>query len=265
MIIWIASIIPDLFSSTLRNQSQEIDVPASQLVQMLEFRLSVCWCTAMLVSTPVLEDNFECKAAPQTQVLRQFVWCSEQVFSKQNTRFAKPSTKATGEATHSNQTILDLQFTQIPLNNGCRVESALFRNIKAFRASVQLYWVEEQVYLVAKRKVGPHPRRRQLPTRLSLLVSVFVLRFQVIHLSVASTRHRTGRKELCEADGLLACRLHVYTSAIYEAILSAPYCHATRRKHEGWNTAWLPKPRQGTLRSRGRVRTTDLPVSKFAL
>ncbi|KAG5452842.1 hypothetical protein CSKR_108992 [Clonorchis sinensis] len=36
-------------------------------------------------------------------------------------------------------------------------------------------------------------------------------------------------------------------------------CHATQRKHEGWDTARLPKPRQGKSRGRGRVRTTDLP------
>ncbi|KAG5455245.1 hypothetical protein CSKR_106449 [Clonorchis sinensis] len=42
--------------------------------------------------------------------------------------------------------------------------------------------------------------------------------------------------------------------------LSVPSCHATRRKHEGWDTARLPKPKQGKSRGRGRVRTTDLPV-----
>ncbi|KAG5451561.1 Desumoylating isopeptidase 2 [Clonorchis sinensis] len=47
--------------------------------------------------------------------------------------------------------------------------------------------------------------------------------------------------------------------------LSVPSCHATQRKHEGWDTAKLPKPRQGKSKGRGRFRTTDLPVSKFAL
>ncbi|KAG5454408.1 hypothetical protein CSKR_107205 [Clonorchis sinensis] len=42
--------------------------------------------------------------------------------------------------------------------------------------------------------------------------------------------------------------------------LPVPNCHATRRKHEGWNTARLPKPRQSKSRCRGRVRTTDLPL-----
>ncbi|KAG5444744.1 hypothetical protein CSKR_113850 [Clonorchis sinensis] len=42
--------------------------------------------------------------------------------------------------------------------------------------------------------------------------------------------------------------------------LSVPSCHAIRRKHEGWDTARLPKPRQGKSRGRGRVRTTDLPL-----
>ncbi|KAG5455264.1 hypothetical protein CSKR_113737 [Clonorchis sinensis] len=43
--------------------------------------------------------------------------------------------------------------------------------------------------------------------------------------------------------------------------LSVPNCRATRRKHEGWDTARLPKPRQGKSRGRGRVRTTDLPIN----
>ncbi|KER31059.1 hypothetical protein T265_02623 [Opisthorchis viverrini] len=36
-------------------------------------------------------------------------------------------------------------------------------------------------------------------------------------------------------------------------------------EHEGWYTARLPKSRQGKLRGQGRIRTTDLPGSKFAL
>ncbi|KER29750.1 hypothetical protein T265_03662 [Opisthorchis viverrini] len=34
--------------------------------------------------------------------------------------------------------------------------------------------------------------------------------------------------------------------------LPVPSCHATRRKHEGWDTARLPKPRQGKSRGRGQ-------------
>ncbi|KAG5448286.1 hypothetical protein CSKR_110463, partial [Clonorchis sinensis] len=52
--------------------------------------------------------------------------------------------------------------------------------------------------------------------------------------------------------------------AIHVSTLSVPSCRATRRKHEGWDTVMLPKPRQGKSRGRGRVRTTSLPVSKFA-
>ncbi|KER28433.1 hypothetical protein T265_04741 [Opisthorchis viverrini] len=47
--------------------------------------------------------------------------------------------------------------------------------------------------------------------------------------------------------------------------LPVPNCHATRRKHEGWDTARLPKPRQGKSSGGGRIRTMDLPVSKVAL
>ncbi|KER33718.1 hypothetical protein T265_00406 [Opisthorchis viverrini] len=49
------------------------------------------------------------------------------------------------------------------------------------------------------------------------------------------------------------------------SILSVPSCHAIRRKREGWDTTRLPKPRQGKSRGRCRIRTTDLPVIKFAL
>ncbi|KAG5454445.1 Heteroproteinous nuclear ribonucleoprotein L, partial [Clonorchis sinensis] len=46
----------------------------------------------------------------------------------------------------------------------------------------------------------------------------------------------------------------------------APFRCLTAMPHEGWDTARLPKPRQGKSRGRaGRVRTTDLPVSRFAL
>ncbi|KAG5453526.1 Potassium voltage-gated channel protein eag [Clonorchis sinensis] len=40
--------------------------------------------------------------------------------------------------------------------------------------------------------------------------------------------------------------------------LSVPNCHAIRRLHEGWDTARLPKPRQGKSRGRGGVQTTDI-------
>ncbi|KER21535.1 hypothetical protein T265_15068 [Opisthorchis viverrini] len=40
---------------------------------------------------------------------------------------------------------------------------------------------------------------------------------------------------------------------------------AQRRKHEGWDTARLPKPRQGKSRDGGWARTTELPISKFSL
>ncbi|KER29579.1 hypothetical protein T265_13330, partial [Opisthorchis viverrini] len=43
-----------------------------------------------------------------------------------------------------------------------------------------------------------------------------------------------------------------------------PSSHVTRRKNEGWDTVRLPKPRQANSRGRGRVRTPDLPFSKFS-
>ncbi|GAA53220.1 hypothetical protein CLF_109789, partial [Clonorchis sinensis] len=43
--------------------------------------------------------------------------------------------------------------------------------------------------------------------------------------------------------------------------MSDKSCRAFRRKHEGLDTARLPKPRQGKSSGRGRVRITDLPDS----
>ncbi|KER19934.1 hypothetical protein T265_11402 [Opisthorchis viverrini] len=42
--------------------------------------------------------------------------------------------------------------------------------------------------------------------------------------------------------------------------LSVPSCHATRRRHEGWDTARLPKPRQG--KSRGTQIVIDVFIPK---
>ncbi|KER23997.1 hypothetical protein T265_08241 [Opisthorchis viverrini] len=36
------------------------------------------------------------------------------------------------------------------------------------------------------------------------------------------------------------------------------------REHEGWDNARLPRPKERKSRGEGRVRTTDLPVSRFA-
>ncbi|KAG5446073.1 hypothetical protein CSKR_103847 [Clonorchis sinensis] len=46
--------------------------------------------------------------------------------------------------------------------------------------------------------------------------------------------------------------------------LSVPSSHATGRKHRGWDTARLPKPRQRKSRYRGWVRTTELRLLSVA-
>ncbi|KER31540.1 hypothetical protein T265_02192 [Opisthorchis viverrini] len=46
--------------------------------------------------------------------------------------------------------------------------------------------------------------------------------------------------------------------------VSVPNCHATRRKHDGWDTARLFKPRGGKSRGRDRARTKDPPTTKRA-
>ncbi|KAG5446267.1 hypothetical protein CSKR_110309 [Clonorchis sinensis] len=59
--------------------------------------------------------------------------------------------------------------------------------------------------------------------------------------------------------------LHLNVLSFSCSTLSVPNCHATRSLQEGWDTARLPKFRQGKSRGRGRIRTTDLSASKFAL
>ncbi|KAG5455301.1 hypothetical protein CSKR_105147 [Clonorchis sinensis] len=62
----------------------------------------------------------------------------------------------------------------------------------------------------------------------------------------------------------LQCSMHPPSDKIIKSFscnpLPVPGCHTTRRKHEGWDTARLPKPRQRKSRGGGRVRTTDPPV-----
>ncbi|KER25507.1 hypothetical protein T265_07074 [Opisthorchis viverrini] len=43
--------------------------------------------------------------------------------------------------------------------------------------------------------------------------------------------------------------------------ISVPSCHASRRKHKGWDTVRLPKPRWSKSRGSGRFRTTGLQLN----
>ncbi|KER32163.1 hypothetical protein T265_12862, partial [Opisthorchis viverrini] len=52
-------------------------------------------------------------------------------------------------------------------------------------------------------------------------------------------------------------------TCLYRTLL-VPSCHPTRRKHEGWDTTRLPKPRQGKEIYRGWVRSADLPYLRDA-
>ncbi|KER21233.1 hypothetical protein T265_10393 [Opisthorchis viverrini] len=59
-------------------------------------------------------------------------------------------------------------------------------------------------------------------------------------------------------SGLLKCTLEVHSlDRSLRLTLSVPNCRAARGKHEDWDTARLPKPRQGKSIDRGQVRTTD--------
>ncbi|KER28054.1 hypothetical protein T265_13670, partial [Opisthorchis viverrini] len=53
-------------------------------------------------------------------------------------------------------------------------------------------------------------------------------------------------------------KIKIKDKAFSCSTLPVPSCHATLREHEGWDTARLPKPRQGKSSGGGRIRTTDL-------
>ncbi|KER29240.1 hypothetical protein T265_04087 [Opisthorchis viverrini] len=65
----------------------------------------------------------------------------------------------------------------------------------------------------------------------------------------------------CPVSGLVPTRMSQNKPLLYSAGLK----NNNKKEHEGWDTARLPKPRQGKSRDRGRVRTTDLSINKFAL
>ncbi|KER25995.1 hypothetical protein T265_06685 [Opisthorchis viverrini] len=69
---------------------------------------------------------------------------------------------------------------------------------------------------------------------------------------VRHTQHRSQPTELLVLDTFFNGNTRT---------LPVPSCHVNRRKHEGWDTARLPKPRQGKSSGGGRIRTTDLPVN----
>ncbi|GAA50603.1 hypothetical protein CLF_104782 [Clonorchis sinensis] len=85
-----------------------------------------------------------------------------------------------------------------------------------------------------------------------------VTRDKVIAVESRWITHKRLLKVLntCPAPNLVQMLLRQSFSC---STLSVPNCHATRRKHESWDTAKLPKPRHGKSRGTGRARTTDLP------
>ncbi|KER19830.1 hypothetical protein T265_11496 [Opisthorchis viverrini] len=78
---------------------------------------------------------------------------------------------------------------------------------------------------------------------------------KLVNLAIVAHAHAS---EFLLKDGFLN---EVVKKSSSCSTLSVPNCHTTRRLHEGWDNARMPKPRQGKSRGRGRIRTTDLPIS----
>ncbi|KER29172.1 hypothetical protein T265_04175 [Opisthorchis viverrini] len=76
----------------------------------------------------------------------------------------------------------------------------------------------------------------------------------------------TGNANKSSKQSLCSCGFSTFSRVDLNSFscntLSVSSCHSTRRKHEDWDTARLPKPRQGMSSGGGRIRTTDLPVNR---
>ncbi|KER27715.1 hypothetical protein T265_05274 [Opisthorchis viverrini] len=80
-------------------------------------------------------------------------------------------------------------------------------------------------------------------------------------LKTSQTRDSAGfqYEKFINPDPYLNTKQDVFIKKVFTCTtLPVPSCHATRKKHEGWDTARLPKPRQGKSSGGGRIRTTDL-------
>ncbi|KAG5453780.1 hypothetical protein CSKR_113836 [Clonorchis sinensis] len=81
-----------------------------------------------------------------------------------------------------------------------------------------------------------------------------------LQISLEASRQRCGTYYEVSQQ-LKGMSLYIYIKLFCCNTLSVPIYHATRGRHEGWDTARLPKPRQGKSRGRGRVQATNLPVT----
>ncbi|KAG5442201.1 hypothetical protein CSKR_100215 [Clonorchis sinensis] len=102
-------------------------------------------------------------------------------------------------------------------------------------------------YLVQWGSRGSHPGRRVAPTASKHFVVPFIPVFQVKGWPLSYLRHSKfdteGTKKQTMSTNFFSC-----------STLSVSSCHTTRRKHDGWDTAKLPKARTWKSRGRGRVR-----------
>ncbi|KAG5441732.1 hypothetical protein CSKR_110668 [Clonorchis sinensis] len=87
---------------------------------------------------------------------------------------------------------------------------------------------------------------------------VFICRLSFISHMVSWTFSTLPSVLFARTDEHVSFSYNHLIYALSCSTLPMPSYHATRRKHEGWDTARLPKPRQGKSRGRGRFRTTNL-------
>ncbi|GAA49329.1 histone H2A [Clonorchis sinensis] len=83
-----------------------------------------------------------------------------------------------------------------------------------------------------------------------------------VALLEAERRISTGRNH-SSTRRIIRRQLDKLSSSFSRSTLSVPSCHATRRKHDDWDTDTLPKPIQERSRCRSRVRVTDPPCLPY--
>ncbi|KER28782.1 hypothetical protein T265_04473 [Opisthorchis viverrini] len=117
-------------------------------------------------------------------------------------------------------------------------------------SAVVLPPAELQLDIAARKRQQAHHCQSETPkTEISIKLRCHQQVSTVLsrtHVSRTAARHRS--QETTAGSQLPVCC----------NTLPVLRCHTTQRKHKGWDTARLPKPREEKSRARGRIRTRDL-------
>ncbi|KER33280.1 hypothetical protein T265_12635, partial [Opisthorchis viverrini] len=111
---------------------------------------------------------------------------------------------------------------------------------------------------------GPHKERNRLSPvgEVSARYSFKLVTVLSVALYASLNVEYFTRCRISSGGGQVKYRMFIWEKSFSCSTLSVPSYYATRRKHEGWDTARSPKPRQGKSMCRGRVRATNIRLTE---